>query len=300
MTKLGVALAAGTVTILVVEWWRHRGRALPLYGWMGIAAYGAFEWMKFRQIEPVYTFFTCFAWTCYILVADAAVFAVNGRSRLQQKPLELARIALLSIPLWLIFEGYNLHLRNWLYDGLPENIFVRWFGYAWAFATITPAIFVTADLIRAFGWFAEAKPLKFSTRALHAMTAAGALMLVVPLLLPQRVAAYLFAPVWLGFIFLLDPANYRLGLPSLLGDLEMGRRDRAYGLLIAGWVCGILWEFWNYWAGAKWIYVFPMFQSWKIFEMPAPGYLGFPPFALETFTMYVFAAHFLGWVKRKA
>jgi hypothetical protein len=26
----------------------------------------------------------------------------------------------------------------------------------------------------------------------------------------------------------------------------------------------------------------------KIFEMPLPGYLGFPPFALECFTMYVF------------
>jgi hypothetical protein len=26
----------------------------------------------------------------------------------------------------------------------------------------------------------------------------------------------------------------------------------------------------------------------KIFEMPLPGYFGFPPFALECFTMYVF------------
>jgi hypothetical protein len=26
----------------------------------------------------------------------------------------------------------------------------------------------------------------------------------------------------------------------------------------------------------------------KIFEMPVPGYLGFPAFALECFTMYVF------------
>ena len=26
----------------------------------------------------------------------------------------------------------------------------------------------------------------------------------------------------------------------------------------------------------------------KIFEMPLPGYLGFPAFALECFTMYVF------------
>ena len=31
----------------------------------------------------------------------------------------------------------------------------------------------------------------------------------------------------------------------------------------------------------------PIMQRWKIFEMPLPGYLGFPPFAVECFTMYV-------------
>jgi hypothetical protein len=41
-----------------------------------------------------------------------------------------------------------------------------------------------------------------------------------------------------------------------------------------------------------------MFQGMKIFEMPVPGYLGFLPFALECFTMYVSAAWVLGWVKR--
>ncbi len=39
-------------------------------------------------------------------------------------------------------------------------------------------------------------------------------------------------------------------------------------------------------------------QDWKIFEMPAPGYLGFLPFALECFVMYVTAAWLAGWLKR--
>jgi hypothetical protein len=38
-----------------------------------------------------------------------------------------------------------------------------------------------------------------------------------------------------------------------------------------------------------------MFQRQKIFEMPAPGYLGFPPFALECFVMYVSASALLRW-----
>jgi len=32
----------------------------------------------------------------------------------------------------------------------------------------------------------------------------------------------------------------------------------------------------------------PIMERWKIFEMPVPGYFGFPAFALECFTTYVF------------
>jgi hypothetical protein len=310
MTKLGVAITVAMVTIFVAEWLRHRTRPLPAYGWLGLVALAAGEWLLFRGVEPLATYFTPFAWTAYILLADAAVFAVRGRSRLSAagERREFARIALLSIPLWLIFEAYNLRLENWTYIVLPENWLARYFGYAWSFATITPGIFVTADLIESFGWFiptregsptAEGfkptKPVKLSPRAQFNFIVAGALMLVVPVVLPQQIGAYLFAPVWLGFIFLLDPINFRLGLPSLLGDLEQGRRVRLGGLLVSGWVCGWLWEFWNYWASAKWLYIFPLFQDYKIFEMPVPGYFGFPPFALECFTMYVFAS----WALRK-
>jgi hypothetical protein len=312
MVKLGVAVTAVTVAILVAEWLRHRARPLPAYGWIGLATLVAAEWLMFRGAEPVATYFTPMAWTAYILLADAAVFAIRGRSRLRDEPREFARVALLSIPLWLLFEAYNLRLENWTYVGLPDNWLARWFGYAWSFATITPAIFVTADLVESFDWFTPArapataegfaaagKPVKFSPRARFHFVVVGALMLLVPLVLPKPAAAYLFAPVWLGFVFLLDPINFRLGQPSLLGDLEAGRRARLYALLVSGWVCGWLWEFWNYWARAKWLYIFPMFQDWKIFEMPVPGYLGFLPFALECFTMYVFAAWALARVAKR-
>ena len=116
----------------------------------------------------------------------------------------------------------------------------------------------------------------------------GLLMLASPWLVSREAAQYLAAPVWLGFIFLLDPINARLGAESLREDIRAGRYDRLRNLLIGGLLCGALWEFWNYWAGAKWHYTVPMFEHTKIFEMPLPGYLGFPPFAVECFTMYVF------------
>ena len=125
-------------------------------------------------------------------------------------------------------------------------------------------------------------------------------MLIVPFVVPREVARYLAAPVWLGFIFLLDPINARLGGESLFVDLRSGRRDRLINLSVAGLICGVLWEFWNFWARAKWHYTVPILEHLKIFEMPVPGYLGFPAFALECFTMYVFFRQALYMLFRRA
>jgi hypothetical protein len=253
----------------------------------------AAEFLMFRGFQPVAIYFTPIAWTCYILLADAAVLALRGHSRLHDNPRQLGVVALLSIPLWLIFEAYNLRLQNWTYSGVPQAWPLALLGYGWSFATIIPGIFETADLIESFGWFQPARRLAFSTMAQNAMIVSGAICLIVPWIAPQPIAARLFVLVWIGFVFLLDPVNYHLGLPSLLRDFAQGRRGRFYSLLASGFVCGWLWEFWNYWAAAKWHYIFPMFQDWKMFEMPAPGFFGFLPFALECFVMYTTVAWLL-------
>ena len=49
------------------------------------------------------------------------------------------------MPLWVVFELYNRYsIHNWRYIGLPESIPLRYFGYAWSFATILPALFEPA------------------------------------------------------------------------------------------------------------------------------------------------------------
>jgi hypothetical protein len=294
MLRLGIAITFCSVAVLVVEFLRHKRSTLATYGWVGLIGLGAAEFLGFRGFEPVPVYFTPIAWTCYILLADAAVLAIRGNSRIHDEPRRFAAVVLLSIPLWLIFEAYNLRLENWTYIGVPEPWPLSLLGYAWSFATITPGIFETADLIEAFGWFRKATPITFSPRQRGWMIFLGATSLLIPLITPQHTARYLFAFVWIGFVFLLDPINYQLGLPSLLRDLAQGRRSRFYSLLISGFVCGWLWEFWNYWAAAKWHYIFPILQGWKIFEMPAPGYLGFLPFGLECFVMYVTATWMIG------
>jgi hypothetical protein len=298
MPELGVTITAATLTILIAEFVRKRRRPLPVYGWMGIVALASAEWLMFRGYAPVAACFSPIAWSAYILIVDAAVFAVGGRSRLRDAPAVFARMALLSIPLWTIFELYNLRLHNWAYLGLPAFWPVRMLGYAWAFATVTPAVFETADFIRVILPARPSPVWRVSRRGENWAMAIGAIFLALPLVLPQRLGAYLFALVWIGLVILLDPFNRRAGLPSFIEDFSEGIRGRLYSFLLAGWVCGWLGEFWNYWASTKWEYTMPMFQNFKIFAMPAPAYLGFFPFAVECYCAYVFAAGALGWLNR--
>lgn len=297
--SIGIGITAFTVGLLIAGYFRsRRRRAFPSYGWFGFAALVCAEVLMFRRIDPVATYFTPIAWSAYILIADAAVLAISGRSRLHDAPLVLGHIALLSIPLWLIFEAYNLRLQNWTYVGVPRQWAAALLGYGWSFATIFPAIFETSDLIQAILPPLPGKPWRVARSAEIVLMIVGAACLIVPVASPPAIGAYLFGLVWIGFVLLLDPLNHWLSLPSFIGDLSEGFRRRAYGFFLAGWVCGWLWEFWNYWAGAKWHYTFPLMQHAKIFEMPAIGFFGFLPFALECFCMYVTAAWLAGWLKR--
>ena len=253
------------------------------------------------RIEPFWSWNTPIAWTGFILFADAVVFRARGDSWMRSAPAEFIALSIASVPLWLVFEFYNLYLVNWSYVGLPEHFWLRMFGYAWSFGTIWPAIFEGAELVAV--WRAKARPETRPARpaaparpALPAPPAlpallpmgVGALMLACPFLVAPETAPYLAAPVWLGFIFLLDPINARLGGESLVGDFARERFDRLVNLAASGLLCGVLWEFWNYWSRAKWHYTVPIMERFKVFEMPLPGFLGFPAFALECFTMYVF------------
>ena len=96
----------------------------------------------------------------------------------------------------------------------------------------------------------------------------------------------------MGWFFLLEPFNYRRGAQSIYRDWEEGNLARTLQLFAAGAICGFLWEFWNMWAYTRWVYVFPLGQDLKFFEMPLVGFLGFLPFALEYFVMFHFLASF--------
>lgn len=270
-------------------------RKLPLYGWLGLLVIVVSQAGMLARVDPFYHWHTPIAWTGYIFLVDAIVWKRRGFSWLTDRPAELLFIACVSVPLWGIFELYNKYcIRNWHYIGLPEDPLLRYFGYIWAFATICPAIFETGDLVSSVrdrrapsDRTDRPLPQPLGTAA-WVSVATGLVLLLLPIVLRSTaLAPYLAAPVWLGFILLLDPLNARAGSESILGDWRNGRTSRLTNLLIAGLICGCVWELWNYWAGAKWIYTVPILPDLKILEMPLLGYGGFPPFAVECFVMYV-------------
>ena len=273
-------------------------RGLPLRAWLGLAVMLVSEAGMLARIQPFYSWHTPTAWTGYILFVDGLVWKRRGSSWLTHAPAEFLFLAFVSVPLWLIFELYNKYcIHNWYYVGLPDDRLLRYFGYVWSFATIWPAIFETGELVstyrdrRAPSYRAEEPGPRHLGAVAWTAVGLGVLMLIVPILYPST---YLAAPVWLGFILLLDPLNARAGAESILGDV----RDRHYGrlinLLAAGLACGLIWEFWNYWAGTKWKYNVPILPELRLFEMPIAGFGGFPPFALECFTMYVAVRRWIG------
>jgi hypothetical protein len=90
--------------------------------------------------------------------------------------------------------------------------------------------------------------------------------------------------LWVGLIFLLDPVNAWLGVPSLLRDWRAGRWGRTVALMLGGATSGLLWELANYYALSKWTYKLPFLgalEHYRYFEMPWLGFPGFLPFALE-------------------
>jgi hypothetical protein len=272
-------------------------RRLPISGFVGLAIIAISEAGMLARIEPFWSWHTPIAWTGFIHFADAWIWKRRGESPLKNDRAEMVFLALASIPLWVIFELYNKYaIANWHYVGLPQTLLIRYIGYAWSFATVFPAILITAELVgsirdRRAPAYRRLDPVQIPLGLAGWLSvAAGAIMLVVPIVYPSP---WLAAPIWLGFIFLLDPINARCGAESIRGDLRSGHPWRLVNLLIGGTICGFLWEFWNFWAHSKWVYTVPVPPDIKIFEMPIAGYLGFPVFAVECFVMYVFTRHWI-------
>ena len=237
------------------------------------------------QVEPFATFFYLFAWCGLIFTFDQLIRAREGHSLIARCGSGgFALLLCWSAVCWFFFELINFRLENWYYVFVTDQPVLRLVGTFLAFATVFPGIFWIEHYLQLRGVANSARwrPLHFSPRGLYLLQFLGVLSLVLPLIWPH----YCFPLVWGALILLIAPHNYRLGLDGYLRQLERGDYGQTLRLLLAGFITGLCWEFFNFWARAKWIYTVPFFDELKLFEMPAAGFLGFPPFAVECAIAY--------------
>lgn len=233
-----------------------------------------------RRYEQIDLLRFALCWWAVVLALSGAVRLRHGASPFSGVR-DLVACAATSVLFWDLFELLNLRLHDWWYVGVPRT---RVGGAAFSaicYATVLPAVRLAVALasprIDAGVHVAPAAP-----RAVRPLFVAFAASLALVIALPR--VAFPLAWLLLWFLFEAELAR-RAGLSARLGSpLQAWRAgDRAVlaRLLAVALPVGLLWEALNYGCERGWVYTVPQFESWKLFEMPLPGYLGYFPFLLE-------------------
>ncbi len=272
-------------------------RILRFNLYLGLFILAASAILLILQISVIKTWFYCFAWWSFILVVDSLNFRIRKVSPISESTKTFLFSAFISVFVWLIFELINLRLKNWHYHDLPSRFLERWLGYFIAFASVIPAMREISCFIegllrkKSLALFR----LKISPNFLKLCVFLGILFLVLAIGWPE----VFFPLIWLCFIFLLEPLNFRLKNETLFADLERKNWIRIWSWILAGLAAGVLWELWNFFAGSHWEYSLPYLNFWRIFHMPVFGYTGFMPFALEIFAFYQLFAWMQKEIKKR-
>ncbi len=260
---------------------------LTLIGIGGVGLQQDIAWLA----QPFYAW----VWWGYILMLDSFSYWKRGDSLLTTRRHFFLPICIWSITFWFFFELLNARMQNWYYVGVfpAEEIIMGVLFTVFAFSTVFMGIFQTFDALNASGiWRSWKGRLRHFPRSLtYGLQVAGLVLGGLALVFPH----YLAPLVWGSFTLVVDPWNYRRGTRSLLRDLEQGDFGLLARLLMAGLICGVVWESLNFFAPQKWIYTVRGLEGFKVFEMPLLGFLGFPALALDSMAAFALCSTwFLG------
>jgi hypothetical protein len=285
--------------------------------WIALAVMAGLELVLFLAVQhiltgPWETFghfirvnFTPLIWSAYLPFLLGVLSYRDRLDWLRTYRFRLAVLWLWSVPAWCFFDWINFYfmvdsatgLHAWNYQGIPANPVDRFAGYLLAFAAIAPGMLLTAEVWMRLGlkhWNSQ-KGIRITRVIQITCLLLGMLFFCGPFVERSPIADLM---LWVSLIFLLDPINFWCGRPSIIGDWIAGRWGRTLALMFGGLTCGFLWEFWNYWALAKWTYHLPFLGWWqhiRYFQMPVPGLLGFLSFGVEIWVMWQFSLLALHW-----
>ena len=232
-------------------------------------------------VEPFRHYYYVTSWWSYIILADTIFAFRRGRFLLLNRRLPL--FVVISSGYWCLFELLNLRLQNWHYIGLPAELPLRYAGYILSFGTVIPAILITNEVFTMFLHEGDCRATGGRDGNPGRWYPSIAIMLgVASLAAVVLFPRFAFPLTWAFLALILDGWCYMRDYPSFMKEIERGTWRSLLAASASGLICGILWEAWNFRAAAKWIYSVPFLQGMKLFEMPLPGYAGFPAFGIET------------------
>jgi len=266
----------------------------PIHGWIGLALAITF-WILNWTLPGTRTNWGFFPmWLGYCLTIDGLVFLRTSTSLLTRGWRKYIGLFLISAPVWWLFELLNLRTRNWTYPGAEIFTPLQYaFWTTLSFTTVIPAVFGSAEFFASFGFIKRLKPgpvIATDKRTTSAFFILGWLMLALMLVWPR-----IFFPfIWLSPYFILEPVNVWLGNRSLGDWTKTGDWRPVIALWLGVLLTAFFWEMWNYYSYPKWVYHVPWGNWLHIFEMPALGYGGYLPFALELYAIYHLVVGLLG------
>jgi hypothetical protein len=196
-----------------------------------------------------------------------------------------------SAAFWWIFEYLNQFVANWHYVGVAAPSDAAYFLQGTLpFATVLPAIASTQAWLRWSVGFRNLPPIQGRPALAWIALVVGAAGLGA--IAPWPEAFYFM--LWVGPLLVVLALQALLLGESMLAPLAQGDWRPLLEPALAGLICGLLWELWNYGSAAQWRYSIPHVQRFHLFEMPLLGYAGYLPFGVLCAAVAELTARLLG------
>lgn len=262
-------------------------RPFPWWGWAGLALAGIawfMAWTRFAWFAPLQAFTFTPIWIGYILIINGLTYCRTGHCMLRDRRGYFLCLFLVSAVFWWYFEYLNRFVQNWCYEGLGGLSHVQYFIFATLpFSTVLPAVLGTNELLTSIPRLSAGMD-KFIKIDVGSSRVVGWIVLVCScagLAVIGIWPDYLFPLLWVSPLLIITALQAIQGRTTIFSSIRYGYWRRIYLLALSALICGFFWEMWNYHSAAKWVYLIPFVNRFKIFEMPILGYAGYLPFGLE-------------------
>lgn len=243
--------------------------------------------ISWTKITPFYIYAFFPLWLGYTLAINGISQKLFYDSLLKRMQWSFLYLFLISIPFWWLFEFLNNFVNNWYYSiATPINPLMYLIFGSIAFSIVVPAVLSTSLLF--FQVTNKIHPIqrqsvKITNLILFLSFFLGLFFLSMVITTPQ--ASYPL--LWSGLFLLIEPINYCFKFSSLYKKISDGSWTLFVSICLATLFTGFWWELWNYYSYPKWFYTIPDLGFFKIFEMPILGFLGYPFFGLEVYSITV-------------